>query len=162
MSFDRNLIQQDQVGKFLMWLDSQQINHRDGKGEYQLAQVQTPDGWLVINIDSKGNISTHNKMKSLIDEFNSSMIQPTVEQPHTNINDDIKFTAKHGTSFVIPGALSLSATNVTVFMSNEATLKQTMIDFAEFGSFITQRMTGDNPQLNKMIPDIIASLVYNC
>lgn len=44
------LLAQNQLKKFLAWCDTQGIEHRDGRGHHQVAQVKLPGqtGWHVL------------------------------------------------------------------------------------------------------------------
>lgn len=67
----KKLLDVHSLQDFLLWLDAQGIHHRDGKGGYQVAQVEVPDvGWKVIY--KSGGPITH----YTVDE----MLFPLVEQ----------------------------------------------------------------------------------
>jgi hypothetical protein len=69
-AYDRNLLKLAQVKDFRTWLRAVGIEHRDGKGEFQLLQVRTaPDCWAAINRNAQNIVSTHPQLKSLIHGF---------------------------------------------------------------------------------------------
>lgn len=45
---NRSLLHKSKMEDFKAWLTVNSINHRPGRGDWQILQVQTLDGWQVI------------------------------------------------------------------------------------------------------------------
>lgn len=74
---DRNMLKKTQIKLFQAWLDANGIEHRPGKGEYQLLQVKTAKGWPAICIDAKGVITTPSELAQMINLFNLGKSMPS-------------------------------------------------------------------------------------
>ena len=59
------------LAKFVDYLDSQNIMHRPGKGDYQILQVQTRIGWQCIykKLDAKEHYTVQDGLLPIIRNF---------------------------------------------------------------------------------------------
>lgn len=68
--YHRNLLKLNQIADFRAWLTATGMQHREGKGEFQVLQVKTaPDCWATINRNAQNILSTHPDLKPLIHGF---------------------------------------------------------------------------------------------
>lgn len=68
----RNLLHLNKVEAFKLWLDRKNIAYRDGKGDYELLQVNTPNfGWqkLYRRHDMSEHITVQDKLVPLVKTF---------------------------------------------------------------------------------------------
>ena len=68
----RNLLHKSKLEEFKRWLQTQGIAYRDGKGDYQVIQVEHPEhGYLVIyeKLDSKEHYSVPWKLTPIVIAF---------------------------------------------------------------------------------------------
>lgn len=67
----RNLLHKNKLEKFKNWLDENDIPHRDGKGEYEVIQIMTKDGWQKIykRLNMPEHLTIQDKIYPLIKRF---------------------------------------------------------------------------------------------
>ena len=75
MSDNRCLLHKTKLEEFKAWLDSKGIQHRPGKGDWQVLQVQTTNfGWQVVfeKKDMPEHFTVNDKLVSVVREFINS------------------------------------------------------------------------------------------
>jgi hypothetical protein len=79
----RNLLHKSKLDDFKSWLDSQGIQHRAGKGGYQVIQVMTNKGWQVVfDKHSDEHFTVNEVLVPMVVKFiRETKVNPTYENP---------------------------------------------------------------------------------
>ena len=70
----RCLLRKSRLDGFKEWLTSEGIEHRAGRGDYQVLQVKTESGWQCIydRLDAKVHFTTPDQLEGVIRRFIAS------------------------------------------------------------------------------------------
>ena len=67
----RDFLHKNKLTEFLTWCDTQNIKHREGKGEYQVCQIFYKGSWHVIysRIYMPEHLTIPNKLYNIVKQF---------------------------------------------------------------------------------------------
>lgn len=68
---DKGLLNASELEQFQNYLSTVGIEHRHGKGEYQVLQVKCGKSWLAICRDARGLLTTPPELRLTVNNFNS-------------------------------------------------------------------------------------------
>ncbi|HBO3830705.1 hypothetical protein ACSERS_05290 [Pseudomonas aeruginosa] len=70
-SSDKGLLKAPTLDQFKQYLTNIGMEHRPGKGEYQVMQVKCGASWLAVCRDARGHITTPIELRLAVNNFNS-------------------------------------------------------------------------------------------
>lgn len=68
---DKGLLNASALEQFQSYLSAVGIEHRPGKGEYQVLQVKCGKAWLAVCRDARGLLTTPPELRLTVNNFNS-------------------------------------------------------------------------------------------
>ncbi len=111
-SSDKGLLKAASLDQFKQYLTNIGMDHRAGKGEYQVMQVKCGASWLAVCRDARGHITTPIELRLAVNNFNSGAmplpkapLKPPIrtrEQFLDDLRDDFAMAALQGDLAAMP------------------------------------------------------------
>lgn len=80
-SSDKGLLKAPSLDQFKQYLTDIGMEHRPGKGEYQVLQVKCGVSWLAVCRDARGYITTPIELRLAVNNFNAGAKPAAKSQP---------------------------------------------------------------------------------
>lgn len=94
-SSDKGLLKAPSLDQFKQYLTDIGMEHRPGKGQYQVMQVKCGPSWLAICRDARGYITTPIELRLAVNNFNAGAKPlkapaPPPPKPREHFLDDLR------------------------------------------------------------------------